>query len=197
MAHIDTLSSYLEDAAFMMHQAMTSVRMTFAAFARRKTSITMIPIGCFWPELVRNAVLCMIKRQELPMLAKFVSRWLDSEHLLLRRLALFAITEASDTDGSSECLHADLGAQMMINFPDILWSPEYIRESRRFLQKMGMKVSAPLLSRLEEIIFVGPPRSNYRDDIAEDDVAKYMREKSRRASGKIGIVGCPTVPQKH
>ena len=194
MAHIDTLSSYLEDVAFMMHHY----------------GISTLDIRCFRPEedehyndshwlflamLVRNAVLCMIKRQELSMLAKFVSRWLDSEHLLLRRLALFAITEASDADGSSECLHADLGAQMMIKFPDILWSLESMRESRRFLRKMGMKVSAPLLYKLEEAILGGPPRSKYRDDIAEDDIAKSMREKVAVLLAKLELSGARLSPK--
>lgn len=194
MSHIDVLSSYLEGAAFMMH----------------KFGISALDIRCFRPEedehhndshwlflvmLVRNAVLRMIKMQELSMLAKFVSRWLDSEHLLLRRLALFAITEASDTDGASECLPADLGAQMMINFPDILWSLESMRESRRFLRKMGMKVSAPLLSMLEEAIFIGPPRSNYRDDIAEEDISESMREKIAVLLAKLELSGARLSPK--
>ena len=172
-AHAEALSAYLEEAASLM----------------KRCGISTLPLRCFRPDeddydhrkiphwlflalRVRDAVLGMIKGQEFPRLGNLVSGWLASEYLLPRRLALFTITEAANSPASASHLPVDWGAKMMIERPDILWA-ESMRESCRFLRKAGAKVSASLLAQLERVIRKGPPRSQYRNDAA-DEVAKLL-----------------------
>ena len=194
MTHAEALSAHLEESASLMKRCGID---TFSLRCLRpeEDDHYTTPHWLFLTLRVRDAVLGMIERQEFPRLGNLVSGWLASEHLLPRRLALFTITEAANSPASASHLPVDWGAEMMIKRPDILWTLESVRESCRFLRKAGMKVSASLLGQLERVIRKGPPRSQYRNDITEEEVVKAMRYEVAKLLAKLELSGAQLSPE--
>ena len=194
MTHAEALSAHLEEAASLMKRCNIST-FSLRCFRPEEDDHYETPHWLFLTLRVRDAVLGMIEGQEFPRLGNLVSGWLASEHLLPRRLALFTITEAANSPTSASHLPVDWGAEMMVKRPDILWTLESVRESCRFLRKAGMKVSASLLGQLERVIRKGPPRSQYRNDAAEEEVAKAMRYKVAKLLAKLELSGAQLSPE--
>ena len=194
MTHAEALSAHLEESASLMKRCNIST-FSLRCFRPEEDDHYEIPHWLFLTLRVRDAVRGMIEEQKFPRLGSIVSGWLASEHLLPRRLALFTITEAANSPASASHLPADWGAEMMVKRPDVLWALESMRESCRFLRKAGAKVSASLLAQLERAIRKGPPRSQYRGDAAEEEVAKVMREEVAKLLAKLELSGAQLSPE--
>ena len=192
MAHAEALVAHMEDAASLMTRCGIDTRR----------------LRCFRPEedddygdgapahwlfltlLVRNAVLGMIKGKEVARLKNLVPRWMGSEHLLMRRLALFTVTETAKLPKRTR-LPVDWGAKTITARPDILWTLESGRESCRFLRKAGAGITPSLLAKLERVIREGPSRSN----APEEDVAQVMRWEVPKFLAKLELSGTRLSPE--
>ena len=193
VAHAEALAAHMEDAASLM----------------KRCGINTMPLRCFRPEeddhydtphwlfltlLARDAVLGMIKGKEISRLKNLVPRWMGSEHLLMRRLALFTVTETANLPKRTR-LPVDWGAKTITARPDILWAPESGRESCRFLRKAGAGITPSLLAKLEHVIRDGPSRSKYRADAPEETVAQVMRWEVAKLLAKLELSGARLSPE--
>ena len=190
MAHAEALAAHMEDAASLM----------------KRCGIDTLSLRCFRPEedddrydtphwlfltlLVRDAVLGMIKGKETSRLKNLVSRWMGSEHLLMRRLALFTVTETAKLPKRTR-LPVDWGAKTITARPDILWTLESGRESCRFLRKAGAGITPSLLAKLERVIREGPSHPN----APEEDVAQVMRWEVPKFLAKLELSGTRLSPE--
>ena len=190
MAHAEALAAHLEDAASLM----------------KRCDIDTLPLRCFRPEedddygdgvpahwlfltlLVRDAVLGMIKGKETSRLKNLVPRWMGSEHLLMRRLALFTVTETANLPKRAR-LPADWGAKAITARPDMLWALESGRESCRFLRKAGAGITPSLLAKLECVIREGPPRP------MPENIAQAMRWEVAKLLAKLELSGARLSPE--
>ena len=193
MTHTEALSAHLEDAASLMKRCNID-SLSLRCFRPEEDDHYDTPHWLFLTLRVRDAVLGMIKEKDIPRLKKIVSRWMVSEHLLLRRLALFTITE---TAGFSEQtrLPIDWGAKTIIAHPDMLWALESGRESCRFLRKAGMGITPAVRAELEQIIRKGPLRSKYRTDLPDEDIDKMMRREIAKFLAKLELSGAQLSPE--
>ena len=174
--HAETLSVHLEDAA---------------SLAKHCSDGTLWGPSCFQPDedthsrhshleilacLVRDAVLGMIEAEDVSRLKYFVSRWMSGKHILLRRLALYSITETAKLPNDKR-LPADWGAKILMTPPDTLWSSEAQSENLRFLRKAGADITPPVRAELEGAIRKGPSQSMDRAYLSEKEVAEWMRRR--------------------
>ena len=194
-AHAETLSAHLEEAALLM----------------RRCGIDSSPLRCFRPDeddkpkpphwlflalLVRDAVLGMIKEGDVSRLGNHVFRWAASEHLLLRRLALFSLAEtAKKISEPANRLPADWGALALTAHPETLWGSASQRESCRFLRKAGAAITPKIRRELESVVRNGPSRSMFRDNAPEADVVGMVRRKVAMLLAKLEVSGAELSPE--
>ena len=185
MTHAEALAAHMETAASLMKRCGIGTH-ALCCFRPEEDNHRDPPHWLFLTLLVRDAVLGMIKAGDISRLKILVSRWTAHEHLLPRRLALFAIAETAKLSERAR-VPADLGAKSIIAHPDILWAQESSREIYRFLRKAGMGITSSTRDKLECVIRKGPPRSMYRKNIPEEEIIKAMRESVAICLAKLGI----------
>ena len=194
MAHVEALSAHLEDAALLMKRCKID-RLSLRCFRPEEDDDHYeIPHWLFLTLRVRDAVLGMIKGKDIPRLKKLVSHWMVSEHLLLRRLALFTITETAAFPEQAR-LPIDWGAKIIMTHPDMLWEWESERESCRFLRKAGARITPSVRAVLERIVRKGPRRSKCRTDLPDEDIAKVMRWAVAKFLAKLELSGAKLSPE--
>ena len=156
LKHLEELSSHLEDAASLTQWCGVDM-MDLREFHSEKIRDLDIPHWMFLALLVRDGVLGVIKNRETSRLTNLVSRWKTSKHLLLNRLALFALAETKE-------LPADWGAKLLTSYPKILWHSESDPEVCQFLRKAGARIESTLLTKLDRIIRNGPAQMKHPPD---------------------------------
>ena len=187
MAHAEALAAHMEDAASLMKRCGINT-MPLRCFRPEEDDHYDIPHWLFLTLLVRNAVLGMIKGKETSRLKNLVPRWMGSEHLLMRRLALFTVTETANLPKRAR-LPVDWGAKTITARPDILWALESGRESCRFLRKAGAGITPSLLAKLECVIREGPPRP------MPENIAQAMRWEVAKLLAKLELSGARLSPE--
>ena len=110
----------------------------------------------FLARMVRNAVRKLVEAKKHRRLANLISRWAESEHPLLWRMALYAAAEAAKhfpefRDGGN------WGAKILVEKCGAFWGDECRPECLRFLRRAGGAIGSRELSKLERAIRDGPP----------------------------------------
>ena len=110
----------------------------------------------FLARMVRNAVRKLVEAKKHRRLANLISRWAESEHPLLWRMALYAAAESAKhfsefRDGGN------WGAKILVEKCGALWGDECRPECLRFLRRAGGAIDSRELSKLERAIRNGPP----------------------------------------
>ena len=193
MAHAETLAAHLEDAASLMKRCNIST-FSLRCFRPEEDDHYEIPHWLFLTLRVRDAVLDMIKGEDISRFKKLVSRWTASEHLLLRRLALFTITETAKFPEQTR-LPIDWGAEAITTRPDMLWARESRRESCRFLRKAGAGISPRARAELERIVCKGPPHSKNHADLPDEDITRATRWAVAKFLAKLELSGAKLSPE--
>lgn len=139
----------------------------------------------FLSRMVRDAVPEIIKEGDIARLKNLVSRWKSGKHALLHRLTLHSIAETANLSVNQR-ISADWGAEILMGFPNVLWSPESKSESLRFLRKAGAHITPPVRSELERAIRKGPPRKNH---VPEEIFPKLAQRQmaTRLAKLEVGL----------
>lgn len=111
----------------------------------------------FLIDWVRDGYFALSKKN--PSLANLLVRlWIEHEIPLFDRLALHAITDDSNAD-----IHS--AAKLLLSgTPVNVWSFELYHEVMVFLRNAGQRLSAEDLSKLIEIIKIGPPYAIKNED---------------------------------
>jgi len=135
-------------------------------------------------ELARDGWIALSQRS--PEQARLAAeQWRQIPYPLFKRLAFFAATHASviSPGVALDWLLADQGWW--------LWSMETQREAMRLLVSLSPRLESGELSRLENAILQGPPRSMFKDDLDSADWARVCdRERWLRLAKMIthGVV---------
>ncbi len=109
-------------------------------------------------ELLRDAWLSVRKTDSIRA-SRIAQRWFTLPYPTFKRLALFA----ASYDG---CISADQWVDWLLcDGSWLLWSVDTKREMLRLLVLQGDHLTSDLREKLESAIFLGPPRTMYRDDI--------------------------------
>ena len=169
--YAEELSAHLEDAASLAERCGVDIWEPYCFHSKKNNRNERSHLG-FLACLTRDAVLGMIEAEDISRLNRLVSRWMSSKHILLRRLALYSITETARLP-SDKRLPADWGAKILMTPPDSLWSFQSRSESSRFLRKVGVNITPPVRAELEGSIRKGPPRT----DLPEKEIAETMRRR--------------------
>ena len=191
--HAEALAAHLEEAASLITRYDIDT-FRLRCFRPEEDDHNDPPHWLFLTLLVRDAVLKMIERKEISRLRNLVVQWTASEHLLLRRLALFVVTETAKFP-AEERLSIDEAAKMMTARPDILWTLESGRESCRFLRKAGAAITPSVRAELERVIREGPPRSQIRRDLSDEEVTKGIRRMVAIYLAKLELSGAQMLPE--
>ena len=127
----------------------------------------------------------IIKEGDIARLKNLVSRWKSGKHALLHRLTLHSIAETANLSVNQR-ISADWGAEILMGFPNVLWSPESKSESLRFLRKAGAHITPPVRAELERAIRKGPPRKTH---VPEEIFPKLAQRQmaTRLAKLEVGL----------
>ena len=170
--YAETLSAHLEGAASLAESCGVDIREPHCFHPDEDNRKRHSYFG-FLARLVRDAVLGIIEAEDVSRLNHLVFRWKSSKHILLRRLALYSITETTRLP-SDKRLPADWGAKILMTHSDDIWSPESQGEILRFLRKAGADMAPPVRAELEDVIRMG---QSYHADGTAKEIAKPMRRK--------------------
>ena len=186
--YAEVLSAHLEDAVSLAEDCGIGTSWEPYCFHPNEDHGSEHSYLGFLARLVRDAVLRMIEAEDVSRLKCLVSRWMSGKHVLLRRLALYSITEMVKLPNDKR-LPADWGVKILMTPPDALWSSEFQSESLRFLRKAGADITPSMRAELESVIRKGPSRSVYRADLPAKEVADAMRHQIivRLAKLKISL----------
>ena len=189
-AHAEALAAHLEDAAAWIKRCGIDT----AAISCLHEDKPGPPHWRFLALLVRDAVRKLAEAKKHRRLANLISRWAESEHLLLWRMALYAAAEAAKhfpefRDGGN------WGAKILVGKCGALWGHECRPECLRFLRKAGAGITPSPLTKLERVIREGPSRSKYRADAPEEDVAQVMRWEVATFLAKLELSGARLSPE--
>ena len=170
--YAEALSAHLEGAASLAERCGVDIREPHCFHPDEDNRKRYSYFG-FLARLVRDAVRGMIKAEDVPRLKHFVCRWMSDKHILLRRLALYSITETAGLPNDKR-LPADWGAKILMTHPDDIWNPESQGEILRFLRKAGADMAPTVRAELEGVICKG---QSHHADGPEKGIARPMPRK--------------------
>ena len=176
--HAEALAAHLEDAASLMRRCGIDTHDVpcFHEYASNA------PYWKFLALLVRDAVRELVRMKEHRRLTNLISRWINSEHPLLWRLALYAATEA--TKHFPEFREGgNWGAKFLTKNLRALWGAECNPECLRFLRITGAKITPSICEKLERVISKGPQRSMY--PVVNADERKIGEHKQRAVAMRL------------
>ena len=170
--YAEVLSAHLEGAASLAERCGVDIREPHC-FHPDKDNRKRYSYFGFLARLVRDAVRGMIKAEDVSRLKHFVCRWMSDKHILLRRLALYSITETAELPNDKR-LPADWGAKILMTHPDDIWNPESQGEILRFLRKAGADMTPTVRAELEGVICKG---QSHHVDGPEKGITRPMPRK--------------------
>ena len=163
LAHAEELSAYLEQAlSIMAWREMPAGGLACLLSETDQHGNYRENYWKFLARMVQNSVRELIRGKKHRRLANLISRWAESEHPLLWRMALYAAAEAAKhfskfRDGGN------WGAKILAKQCEALWGHECRPECLRFLRRAGGTIDSRELSKLERVILDGPPEE-FRSD---------------------------------